>query len=137
MPGLVLAIATDRPFHLVESDQRKAAFLREAARAVAAPATVHAQRIEGLNLAPAPLITARALAPLPKLLEWANPFLAPGGICVFPKGKSAEDELTAAAAGWHMRVQKTPSRTDPAALILSISEIARVGPAPHRTAPTG
>jgi 16S rRNA (guanine527-N7)-methyltransferase len=137
LPGLVLAIATGRPFHLVESDQRKAAFLREAARATAAPATVHAVRIEALKLPPAPLITARALAPLPKLIAWAAPFLAPGGVCIFPKGRSAEDELTAAALQWHMRVRKTPSRSDPAALILSISEIARVGPAPPRPAPTG
>ena len=135
LPGLVLAIATGRPFHLVESDQRKSVFLREAARVTSAPVTVHAQRIEALRLPPAPLITARALAPLAKLLEWAAPLLAPGGTCVFPKGRNADDELTAAASQWHMRVQKTQSRTDPTACVLSISEIARVGPAPSRSAP--
>jgi 16S rRNA (guanine527-N7)-methyltransferase len=131
LPGLVLAIATGRPFHLVESDRRKAAFLREAARATAAPVTVHAVRIEALkDVPPAPLITARALAPLPLLLAWAAPLLAPGGVCVFPKGRTVDAELTAAAAGWHMRVERFPSTTDPAAAILRISEISRVEHAP-------
>jgi 16S rRNA (guanine527-N7)-methyltransferase len=127
LPGLVLAIATGKPFDLVEADQRKAAFLREAARATGAPATVHAARIETLSLPPAPLITARAVAPLPTLLQWAERLLAPGGVCIFPKGRSAADELTAAAARWHMHVERFVSPTDPEATILRISEISRVG----------
>ncbi|HEX7200391.1 MAG TPA: RsmG family class I SAM-dependent methyltransferase [Dongiaceae bacterium] len=127
LPGLVLAIATGRPFHLVEADQRKAAFLREAARATAAPATIHACRIEALDLPPAPVITARALAALTVLLGMAHRFLAPGGICVFPKGRSVTDELTQAAAEWHMVITQTASSTDPAATLLRISEIRRVG----------
>jgi 16S rRNA (guanine527-N7)-methyltransferase len=122
-PGLVLAIATDRPFHLVESDQRKAAFLREAARAVQAPAVVHAERVERVRIEPAPLITARAVAALPILLRWSARLLAPGGICIFPKGKNLEDELTAARAEWNMRVERFPSPTDSSATILVISEI--------------
>ena len=129
-PGLVLAIATGRHVHLVESDQRKAAFLREAARATAAAATVHAVRAETLTLAPMPVVTARALAPLPQLLALAHPLLAPGGICLFPKGATAADELTAAAAGWHMRVERFPSQTNPGATLLRLSEIRPVGPAP-------
>ena len=135
-PAIPLAIATNRPFHLVESDQRKATFLREAGRATAAPVTVHAVRVETADIPPAAVITARALAPLPKLLEWALPHLAPHGLGLFPKGRTAEDELTAAAAQWHMHVTKTPSRTDPAATILTLSEITRVGPAPLPPAPT-
>jgi 16S rRNA (guanine527-N7)-methyltransferase len=127
LPGLILAIATGKPFDLVEADQRKAAFLREAARATHAPMTVHAARIETVSLPPAPLITARALAPLPTLLRWAERFLAPGGVCIFPKGRSAADELTAAAAQWHMHVERFASPTDPQATILRISEISRVG----------
>jgi 16S rRNA (guanine527-N7)-methyltransferase len=127
LPGLVLAIATDKPFDLLEADQRKAAFLREATRVTGAPATVHPARIETLSLPPAPLITARAVAPLPTLLHWAERLLAPGGMCIFPKGRSAEDELTAAAAQWHMRVERFVSPTDPEATILRISEISRVG----------
>jgi 16S rRNA (guanine527-N7)-methyltransferase len=124
-PGLVLAIATGVPFDLIESDRRKATFLREAARVAAAPVTVHAKRIEAAVLPPAPLVTARALARLPRLLELAEPKLAKGGICLFMKGASAEAELTEATGQWHMRVEQIPSRTEPSAKILRISEIAR------------
>ena len=128
LPGLVLAITTGLPFDLIEADHRKAAFLREAARLTGAAATVHATRIESAAVAPAKLVTARALAPLATLLGWASPLLAPGGICLFPKGRGAEDELTGAAAQWQMQIQRTPSRTDPSATILRISEIS---PARH------
>lgn len=131
LPGLVLAIATGMAFDLVESDQRKAAFLREAGRLTEAPVTVHAVRIEAASLAPARLITARALAPLPLLLCWASELLAPGGVCLFPKGRTAEDELTDAAAQWHMHVHRTPSQTDASATILRISEIGPVQPSPR------
>lgn len=126
LPGLVLAIATGIAFDLVEADHRKAAFLREATRLTEAPATIHATRIEATFLPPARLITARALAPLATLLLWAAPLLAPDGVCLFPKGRTVEDELTAAAAKWQMQLHRTPSRTDPSATILRISEI---GPA--------
>ncbi|MBN8874181.1 MAG: 16S rRNA (guanine(527)-N(7))-methyltransferase RsmG [Rhodospirillales bacterium] len=126
-PGLVLAIETGIPFDLVEADQRKAAFLREAIRVTGAPACVHAVRISHANLQPAPLVTARALAPLPDLMDLAVPLLAPGGTCLFPKGATASSELTAAAARWHMRVDTTPSRTGSGGVILRISEISRVG----------
>jgi 16S rRNA (guanine527-N7)-methyltransferase len=126
LPGLILAIATGRPFALVEADQRKAAFLREAVRATDASATVHAARIEIVTLPPAPLITARAVAPLSTLLPWVVRLLAPGGVCLFPKGRTAADELTAAAAQWHMHVERFASPIDPLATILRISEISRV-----------
>ena len=127
-PGLVVAILTGRHAHLVESDCRKAAFLREAARETGTSATVHATRIEAVRLPPQPVVMARGLAPLPRLLAWAAPLLAPDGICLFPKGRTAERELTAAGAEWHMQVQRVPSRTDPAAVILSISEVQRAAP---------
>jgi 16S rRNA (guanine527-N7)-methyltransferase len=109
-PGLVLAIATDIPFTLIESDKRKAAFLTDAAREFSAPVKVLAQRIEDAKPAPAPLITARALAPLDKLLGLALPHLAPNGVCLFPKGENAEAEITAAEPHWHMDIErcKTP-----------------------------
>ncbi|MCC6720283.1 MAG: 16S rRNA (guanine(527)-N(7))-methyltransferase RsmG [Acetobacteraceae bacterium] len=124
-PGLVLALATGRHFDLIEADQRKAAFLREAARATGAPATIHASRIETTTLPPAPLVTARALAPLPQLLSWASPLLSPGGVCVFPKGRTVQHELTQAATQWHMRVEQWPNPLDPSARILRLSEILR------------
>ena len=127
-PGLVLCIATGIPFDLIESDQRKCAFLREAARIAGAPATVHAARIESAGVTPAPLVTARALAPLPALLTLAAPLLAKNGVCLFLKGANADAELTAAAAGWHMRAERFPSQTAPSASILRISEITVVEP---------
>jgi 16S rRNA (guanine527-N7)-methyltransferase len=127
-PGLVLAIATGIPFDLVESDQRKAAFLREAVRATGAPVRVHAARAESVRLAPAPLVTARALAPLSRLLALATPLLTPDGVGLFLKGSSAASELTAAATEWHMQVTRVPSQTASDACILRISDIARVQP---------
>lgn len=125
-PGLVLAIATDLPFDLIEADQRKAAFLREAARITQTAVTVHACRIDAAPVAPAPLVTARALAPLPQLLALAAPLLQPEGVCLFPKGARVDGELTAAKRKWHMQIDAVPSRTAPGAVVLRISELARV-----------
>jgi len=124
-PGLVLAILTGLDTHLVERDQRKAAFLREAARITAAPVTVHAADAATLPAIGADLVTARALAPLPTLLPLAARHLATGGDCLFPKGATAEAELTAALPAWTMAVERFPSRTDPAATILRLTEVAR------------
>jgi len=124
-PGLVIALATGIPFDLVESDQRKATFLREATRVTATPVTVHAVRIEDAKIAPAGLVTARALAPLPQLVALAHRFMAPGGVLLFPKGFTAEQELTAARATWNMRVERFPSRTHPDGAILKLSEVER------------
>jgi 16S rRNA (guanine527-N7)-methyltransferase len=122
-PGLVLAIATGISFDLLESDQRKCAFLREAVRLTGAPVTVHNVRIETARIPAAPLITARALAPLPSLLRLAAPLMAPGGACLFLKGSNVDAELTASAGGWQMRTERFTSRTSPSASILRISEI--------------
>ncbi len=127
-PGLVLAIATRRPFHLVESDRRKAAFLTEAAARLGLDhVRVHAMRIEAVALPPLAALTARALAPLDDLLGHAERLLAPGGVAVFPKGRTAEDELTAARRRWTVRAERFASRTDPDATIFRLSEIRRDG----------
>lgn len=125
-PGLVLALLTDRETHLVERDQRKAAFLREAARLLGAPATVHAKDAARLPPLMADVITARALAPLPDLLPLMVRHLRPGGVALLPKGRSVDRELTEVAGSWTMRVERFPSRTDPSATILRLSEVARV-----------
>lgn len=125
LPGIVLAIATGISFDLIEADHRKAAFLREAARATGAPVNVHAVRIEDAVVAPAPLITARALAPLTQLLNLTAGFIAPGGAALFLKGEAASQELTEAQATWNMRIQRYPSRTHPAGVILKLSEVER------------
>lgn len=125
-PGLVIAIAAGLHVDLVESDQRKAAFLREAARETQAPVTVHAARAETLRIAAAPLVTARALAPLSRLLALAAPFCAPDGVCLFPKGRSADTEIAEAARSWRFRVDQIPSHTHPEGRILRITELAHV-----------
>ena len=117
LPGLVLALATGIQFDLVESDRRKAAFLLEAQRLTGAPVRVHAERIELIPLEPAPLITARALAPLPRLLELAAPLLARGGTCLFPKGISVEDELVAARLGWQFDAELVGPADSPVLIV--------------------
>ncbi len=126
-PGMVLAIATGIEFTLIESDTRKAAFLLEAARILGAPVKVLNTRIEAAKTVPAPLVTARALAPLDKLLGLAAPHLAENGVCLFPKGRTAEVELTAASSVWHMDVERYFSSQDELACILKVSQIRHVG----------
>ena len=130
LPGLVLAILQpEREIHLAESDKRKAAFLVEASAQLKLPLVrVHACRAENATLPPLSAITARALAPLMVLLPYAVDFLAPSGVAVFPKGKTAEKELTEAALGWHFTCERIPSTTNPEATILRLSNIHRVQP---------
>ena len=130
LPGLVLAILQpEREIHLIESDKRKAAFLVEAIARLKLPlVSVHACRAEDAKLPPLSSITARAFAPLPSLLPYAATFLAAGGVALFPKGKSAEKELTDAAQDWHFILERFPSATNPEATILRLSNIQRVQP---------
>ena len=130
LPGLVLAILEpEREIHLVESDKRKAAFLVEASAQLKLPMVrMHACRAENAKLPPLSAITARALAPLMALLPYAVDFLAPSGVAVFPKGKTAEKELTEAALGWHFTFERISSTTNPEATILRLSNIHRVQP---------
>lgn len=126
-PGLVLAILLDAEVHLVESSGKKIAFLREAARISGARVRLHQDRIEKLLLPKNDLITARALAPLDKLLDFAEPNLKRDGLCLFLKGARAEEELTEARKKWTMMVERNQSATDSDGVILSIREITRDG----------
>ncbi|MEO5374436.1 MAG: 16S rRNA (guanine(527)-N(7))-methyltransferase RsmG [Alphaproteobacteria bacterium] len=126
-PGLVLAIMGVPEVHLVESDARKCAFLREAARVTATVATIHPVRVETLKPWAVDVVTARALAPLPKLLGLAAPFLQHvGSEGLFLKGKGVEGELTDARKQWTMTLDVRASRSDPSGAVLRISEVARV-----------
>ncbi|CAO3415277.1 16S rRNA (guanine(527)-N(7))-methyltransferase (EC 2.1.1.170) [Azospirillum doebereinerae] len=125
-PGLVLAILGVPEVHLIESDSRKAVFLREAARAAGVTVTVHNKRIETVNGIEADVVTARALAPLADLFGWSFPFLGSRGTALFLKGQALDDELTAAAAsGWTMRIERFDSRSDPTGTILRVSDLDR------------
>ena len=126
-PGLILAKHTGIRFDLIEADHRKAAFLREAARLLGAPATVHAARAEAIRLPAAELVTARALAPLSKLLPLVREFLAASGTALLPKGPSVDAELTSIEPKWQMEVERFPGRATPGAVILRITELRRVG----------
>lgn len=128
LPGLILAILGVPEVHLVESDQRKAAFLREALRVTRTQAQLHVQRIEAVTPFPADVVTARALAPLADLLALAEPFLGRSTLCLFLKGKGAEDELTRAEEAWKMRVERVPSASDPSGTILRLESLARAAP---------
>ena len=124
-PGLVLGVLGVPDVHLVESDARKCAFLREAARLTGTSVTIHNKRIEQIVPLEADIVTARALAPLAKLLDWAFPHLAKGGECLFLKGRGADDELTATAKEWNIALDRIVSLTDPAGLVLQLREVSR------------
>ena len=124
-PGLVLAILGVPNVTLIESDRRKAQFLREVARTTGTAVTIHAERAERLPASPAAVVTARALAPLPRLLPLAARFLAADGVCLLLKGAAVNDELTAAAKSWHMVPEMFPSLSAPAGTVLKLRGIAR------------
>lgn len=130
-PGLVLAVATGIPFDLIESDRRKAAFLRSAVLETGAPATVHACRIEQAAVDPVPLVTARALAPLSRLLPLAARLLAADGTCLLMKGAKAAEELASVRDGWAMTVDRVTSTTHADGVILRISRLSRSKPIPN------
>lgn len=125
-PGLVLAIMGVPEVNLLESDARKCAFLSEAARLFApGRVTVHRGRIEAAPPIAADVVTARALAELPKLLGYAARFLGPDGICLFLKGRRVEDELTLAGQTWTMTADRLPNPAESSGIILRIKGLAR------------
>ena len=118
-PGLVVAILQaqipDFRMHLVESNAKKCAFLAEVARATSAPVDIHAMRIEQLaesaqSLRP-DVVSARALAPLPRLFELAKPFFGGGTRGLFLKGRETEAEIDAARERWDFDARLHPSLT--------------------------
>lgn len=130
-PGLVVAIlaaeaAPQMRVTLIESDRRKATFLRTVARDLEIAPVIVNDRIEAAPPQTADILSARALAPLPRLLDFAARHLAPGGKALLPKGASHMQDISDALAKWRFDVQKYPSRTDPGAVILKIEGLSRV-----------
>lgn len=117
-PGLVLAILdqTGSRHALVESDSRKAAFLREVARHTGTPVDILCTRIESpetrAKVGAVDCVTARALAPLPKLAAYVAPFLAESALGLFLKGKEVTAEIEEAARSWAFAYELKPSLTD-------------------------
>jgi 16S rRNA (guanine527-N7)-methyltransferase len=124
-PGLVLAILGVGGVELVEADSRKAAFLREAARVTGADVVIRPCRIAAVPAHPVDVVTARALAPLDRLLDLAQPFLGPDSICLFPKGERAAEELTLARKRWTMLAELHNSSADPRGVVLRLHQVVR------------
>jgi 16S rRNA (guanine527-N7)-methyltransferase len=127
-PGMVLAILLkQRPgavVHLIESDQRKAAFLRAVSRETAAPAIIHVGRVEHelpVLVGAVGAVTARALAPLPQLVDWSRDHLLKNAVGVYLKGEDWESELTALEAESNFSTRSIVSRTNPAARLISVA----------------
>ena len=125
-PGLVVAICKpDAQVTLVESDQRKAVFLRRAAGELGLAVTVYPKRIEDVPPLLPDVISARALAPLEKLIPLAIRHGRPDTRYVFPKGAKHRDEIEAARASWRFDIDVQPSRTEKEAVILVMENIQR------------
>jgi 16S rRNA (guanine527-N7)-methyltransferase len=129
-PGLPIACAladqSSAEVHLIESNKKKAAFLREAVRVTGAPAVVHAERVADFARGfhdPLDAVTARAVAPLSELLSIAYPLLKSGAQGLFAKGQDVEAELTEATKCWSIQASLVPSRTDPKSRIVVIRQI--------------
>lgn len=129
-PGLVVAIAVkDRPgshVTLVESNRKKAAFLRAAVRATGVKATVAAARIEAYAVTmagAADILSARALAPLAGLFPLAAPYLHEGSVLLLHKGRDFVQEVEAASKSWGFDMLTIPSATDPGGTILAIRHL--------------
>lgn len=126
-PGLALAILGRVDVHLVESDQRKSVFLREVARETKTTITVHAKRIEDIDPLSADVVTARALAPLERLVPWAWRHMNPSGQMVFLKGADLDNEIAVLGRRWNFSAARFTSRTAPDAAIVRLTDLSPKG----------
>lgn len=129
-PALPLAAAlTGKAGHhvtMVESVGKKCDFLRDAVARAGLDATVVQGRVETVGHIEADLVTARAFAPLPRLLDLARPWLSKGAIGLFHKGERWNEELTLAAAQWTFVSQAIPGRSGGTGVLLRLSEVSHV-----------
>lgn len=130
-PGIIVAIlatqeASKWRIMLVESDQRKSAFLRTAIRELGLTATVISERIESIDPLCADVISARALGDLSTLIGFAEMHLKPDGTALFPKGQSWQKEHDDAQRQWSYTCEPIRSETNPSAAVLKIKDITRV-----------
>lgn len=131
LPGIVIAgiakeHAPSMTVHLVESDQRKATFLRRVVETLDLNAKVSIARIEAIPVQSADVFSARALASLNVLLGYADRHLKPTGTAIFPKGERYAQEIAESRTNWHFDVVTKPSLTDTKAQVLVVKGITRV-----------
>lgn len=127
-PGLVLAICHEKSLevNLIESDFRKCSFLENVSRETFCPVKIINSRLESLPTIKADIITARGLAPLEKLFDYAEPFYQKDSICLFLKGKTTNQEIEKAQEKWEFSLEIFPSLTDSTGRILKISSLKRI-----------
>ncbi len=123
LPGCILAILGKKYVTLVESDERKTAFLHRVNGELSLAMAIHTQRIENVSRETFDLITARALAPVSQLLGYSEPFMGTDSVCFFPKGRQWRKEIDEAKQRWHFTVRAHPGHSDPEAAILTLSEL--------------
>jgi 16S rRNA (guanine527-N7)-methyltransferase len=128
LPGLVLAaLGKGRAgfhVHLIESMAKRCRFLSEVVGTLGLPATVHNARAENLQLA-VDIVTARACAPLARLLGYARPYLQAGATGLFLKGQDVAAELDEAAKSWEFASDTLPSLSDPRGQIVRVRRLGR------------
>jgi 16S rRNA (guanine527-N7)-methyltransferase len=137
-PGLVLAaILPDVAVTLHEATTKKCAFLQEAAARMGVGVVIENARIEDLPPRPFDVVTARALAPLPQLLDYAQKFMRPNSVCLFLKGQNVGSELTQAHKYWNMKVSQVSSHTDPSGAMVIVKELGPRHVAPQKATRPG
>lgn len=137
-PGLVVAaMRPDLAVTLHEATTKKCAFLQAAADRMGLRVTIENARMEDLPPRPFDVVTARACAPLPQLLEYAHRFMIPNSVCLFLKGQNVGSELTEAAKYWNIKVSQVPSQTDPSGAIVTVRELGPRHVASQKTARSG
>ena len=133
-PGLVLAaMRPDLTVTLHEATTKKCGFLQAAADRMGIAVTIQNARLEDLAPRPFDVVTARALAPLPQLLTYAQKFVGLNSVCLFLKGQNLAAELTEAHKYWNIKASQVPSQTDPSAAIVVVRELGPRHVAPQKT----
>jgi 16S rRNA (guanine527-N7)-methyltransferase len=137
-PGLVLAaLRPGLAVTLHEATTKKCLFLKTAADRMGLKVEIANGRLEDLPSRPFDVVTARALAPLPQLLAYAQKFVGPNGVCLFLKGQNVGSELTEASKYWSMKASQVPSQTDPSGAIVIVRELGPRHVASQKTARPG
>jgi 16S rRNA (guanine527-N7)-methyltransferase len=143
-PAIPIACAlAGRPgamVHLIESNGKKAAFLREAIRITGVPAQVHQERVENYVEScgdKVEVVSARALSPLKTLCDQAFPLIGKGAIGLFPKGQDVDAELTEAAKYWIIEAEKVPSKTSPDGCIIVVRALTPLAVRPRASEDPG